>query len=150
MGTVWEYRYEYTDLDDGQVKLYPFWLTPAEAGHCYTLLEHDFGRKLKHTRRERVGPPAWREALKVKPRGPKPLPDFESPAHSELVALYRRERDPDVRRAILEIVRVRRMMTEIESLTATIRAEYGDKLVALYMLRTLLRNERQRTGEIGE
>ncbi|KWE97890.1 hypothetical protein [Burkholderia ubonensis] len=149
MGTVWEYQWEYTDLDDGQVKVYPFWLTEAEAHNCYTLLEHDFGRKLKNTRRERVGPPAWREAFKAKPSGIKPLPEFVSPAHSELVSLYRRERDPDVRRAILEIVRVRRVMTEIERLTATIRDEYGDKLVALYLLRTLLRSERERTGEIG-
>ncbi|KVR89539.1 hypothetical protein C3743_39445 [Burkholderia contaminans] len=149
MGTVWEYQYEYTDLDNGEVKLYPFWLTEAEAGHCQTLLENDFGRKLKHTRRERVGPPAWREAYKVKPHGIKTLPEFDSPMHAELVELYRRERDPDVRRVILEVVRARRVMGEIEDLFRVIRNEYKDKLVAMNVLRCLIQNERWRVGEFG-
>ncbi|MBR8426192.1 hypothetical protein [Burkholderia cenocepacia] len=146
MGTVWEYQYEYTDLDDGKVKLYPFWLTPAEAGQCHTLLENDFGRRLTPTRRERIGPPAWREAYKLEPRGIKPLPEFDSPMHAELVALYRRERDPDVRRVILEVVRARRVMGEIEDLYRTIRAEYKDALVAMNVLRCLLQKERWRVG----
>ncbi|HHV7523747.1 TPA: hypothetical protein ACUNF5_005272 [Burkholderia orbicola] len=136
------------DLDTGEVKLYPFWLTTAEAGHTPELFQFDGGRKLLDTRRERVGPPAWREAYKVKPSGIKPLPEFDSPMHADLVALYRRERDPDVRNVILEVVRVRRVMSEIGKLTATIRSEYGDKLAALYMLRKLLREEQLRTGEI--
>ncbi|SEU40178.1 hypothetical protein SAMN03159335_06221 [Burkholderia cepacia] len=146
MGTVLEYQYEYTDLDDGKVKLYPFWLTEAEAGQCQTLIENDFGRKLKNTRRERVGPPAWREAYKVEPIGIKPLPEFDSPTHDELVELYRRERDPDVRRVILEVVRARRMMGEIEDLFRVIRNEYKDKLVAMNVLRCLLQKERWRVG----
>ncbi|MBN3729478.1 hypothetical protein [Burkholderia sp. Tr-20390] len=144
MGTVWEYQYEYTDLDTNEVKLYPFWLTPAEAGQCHTLIANDFGRRLK--RRERVGPSAWREACKVEPYGIKPLPEFDSPVHAELVALYRRERDPDVRRVILEVVRARRVMGEIENLYRTIRAEYKDKLVAMNVLRCLLQKERWRVG----
>ncbi|MBN3744808.1 hypothetical protein G3N96_05075 [Burkholderia sp. Se-20373] len=147
MGTVWEYQYEYTDLDDGKVKLYPFWLTVAEAGHCQTLIENDFGRKLK--RRERVGPPAWRDAYKVEPHGVKTLPEFDSPMHSELVELYRRERDPDVRRVILEVVRARRVMGEIENLFRAIRDEYKDKLVAMNVLRCLIQKERWRVGEFG-
>lgn len=149
MGTVWEYQWEYTDLDDGQVKVYPFWLTPGEAGCSQTLIEGGFGRKLKHTRRERVGEPEWRKALKVAPSGIRPLPEFESPLHRELVDLYRRERDPDVRRVILEIVRVRRVLGEIEHLVATIRQEYGDKLVAVSWLRCLVQQERERVGEFG-
>ncbi|KVW77428.1 hypothetical protein [Burkholderia ubonensis] len=148
MGTVWEYQWEYTDLDDGQVKVLPVWLTNVEAGHSQTLIENP-SRRLFRTRRERHGEAEWRELVKSKPSGVKPLPEFDSPAHSELVALYRRERDPDVRKTILEVVRVRRVMKEIERLTATIRAEYGDRLVALHMLRTLLRNEQRRAGEIG-
>ncbi|MBO1859276.1 hypothetical protein J4G52_37610 [Burkholderia cenocepacia] len=144
MGTVWEYQYEYTDLDDGKVKLYPFWLTETEAGSCQTLIENDFGRKLK--RRERVGPPAWREAYKVAPSGIKTLPEFDSPMHSELVELYRRERDPDVRRVILEVVRARRVMGEIENLFRAIRDEYKDKLVAMNVLRCLIQKERWRVG----
>ncbi|MBN3815238.1 hypothetical protein G3N57_00820 [Paraburkholderia sp. Se-20369] len=147
MPPVWEYQWEYTDLDDGQVKLYPFWLTEAEGAQSQMLTAH-WGQRLKHTRRERVGPPEWRERLKVKPSGIKPLPEFDAPLHRELVALYQRERDPDVRRVILEVVRTRRVMKEIERLTRTIREEYGDKLVALYTLRTLVRDERQRAGEI--
>ncbi|MFJ6059141.1 hypothetical protein ACIQHE_21800 [Burkholderia vietnamiensis] len=144
MGTVWEYQYEYTDLDDGKVKLYPFWLTEAEAGNCLKLIENDFGRKLK--RRERVGPPAWRDAYKVEPYGLKTLPEFDSPMHSELVELYRRERDPDVRRVILEVVRARRVMGEIENLFRAIRDEYKDKLVAMNVLRCLIQKERWRVG----
>ncbi|MEZ7523857.1 hypothetical protein [Burkholderia vietnamiensis] len=128
------------------MKIYPFWLTEAEAGHCETLLENDFGRKLKNTRRERVGPPAWREAFKAKPGGIKPLPEFDSPMHAELVELYRRERDPDVRRVILEVVRARRVMGEIENLFRTIRDEYKDKLVAMNVLRCLIQKERWRVG----
>ncbi|CAJ6622693.1 Uncharacterised protein [Burkholderia pseudomallei] len=146
MGTVWEYRYEYTDLDDGEVKLYPFWLTPAEAGQCQTLLENDFGRRLQHTRRERIGPPAWRDAYRVEPSGIKPLPEFESPMRAELVALYRRHRDPDVRRVILEVVRARRVMGEIEDLYRAIRNEYKDALVAMNVLRCVLQKERWRVG----
>ncbi|WP_155638516.1 hypothetical protein [Burkholderia cepacia] len=136
------------DLDTGEVRLYPFWLTTTEAGHTPELIQFEGGRKLLHTRRERIGEPAWREAYKVKPSGIRPLPDFDSPAYSDLVELYRRERDPEVRRVILEIVRVRRVMAQIAELTAIIRSEYGDELVALFTLRTLLREEQQRTGEI--
>lgn len=114
MGTVWECLWEYLYLDTMEVKLYPYWLTPSEAGHIRVLVEFDGGRKLLHTRRERVGPAAWLEACKVEPYSVKPLPEFDSPIRSELVALYRRERDPDVRRPILEIVRARRVMGDIE------------------------------------
>ncbi|MBA9833377.1 hypothetical protein J4M90_37880 [Burkholderia contaminans] len=148
MGTVWEYQWEYTDLDNGQVKLYPFWLTRSEGLRSQTLTEA-WGRCLNHTRRERVGPPEWREAFKVKPSGVKPLPEFEPPMHGELVELYRRERDPDVRRVILEVVRARRVMAEIEHLVTIIRREYGDGLVAMNLLRCLAQNERWRAGDFG-
>ncbi|NGO98066.1 hypothetical protein BJL96_27780 [Burkholderia cenocepacia] len=149
MGTVWEYQWEYTDLDTGETRLYPFFLTPAEAGHMPELIHLDGGRKLLHTRRERVGPPAWREALKTKPSGARPLPEFETPLHRELIDLYRRERDPDVRRVILEVVRVRRVLGEIEDLVAIIREEYGNALVAMHTLRCLIQDERKRVGEFG-
>jgi len=149
MGTVWEYQWEYMDLDTMEVKVYPFWLTPAEAGYTPELIQFDGGRKLLHTRRERVGPPAWREAYKIEPDGTKQLPEFESPLHDELVELYRRERDPDIRRVILEVVRARRLMGEIDDLFQAIRAEYKDGLVAMYKLRCLLQNERWRVGEFG-
>ncbi|WP_175785291.1 hypothetical protein [Burkholderia ambifaria] len=150
MGTVWEYQWEYTDLDSGEVKLYPFFLTSAEAGHTPELIQFDGGRKLQHTRRERVGPPAWREAYKVEQRGIRPMPDFDSPLHAELVALYRRERNPDVRRVILEVVRARRVIVEIDELFRVVRAEYKDGLVAMYKLRCLLQKERWRVGgELG-
>ncbi|WP_041494489.1 hypothetical protein [Burkholderia sp. KJ006] len=149
MGTVWEYQWEYTDLDDGQVKVYPYWLTETEAGNCVSLIEHDFGRKLAHTRRARVGPPEWREANKVKRSGVTPLPDFDPPTHAELAELYRRERDPAVRRVILEVVRDRRVMGEIEGLFRIIRDEYKDSLVAMSTLRCLIQRERWRVGEIA-
>ncbi|VWC39762.1 hypothetical protein BLA23254_06875 [Burkholderia lata] len=149
MGTVWEYQWEYTDLDSGQVKLYPFWLTKSEGFRSDRLTE-GWGRCLAHTRRERVGPPEWREALKVKPYGTRPLPEFEPPMHGELVDLYRRERDQDVRRVILEVVRARRVMAEIEHLVAIVRREYGDGLVAMNLLRCLAQNERWRVGDFGD
>ncbi|KVW04398.1 hypothetical protein WK91_35845 [Burkholderia cepacia] len=67
MGTVWECLWEYLYLDTMEVKLYPYWLTPSEAGHIRVLVEFDGGRKLLHTRRERVGPAAWLEACEVEP-----------------------------------------------------------------------------------
>ena len=35
---------EYTDLDDGQVKLYPHWLTPGEAARIHVLVEYEGAR----------------------------------------------------------------------------------------------------------
>ncbi|HDR9474364.1 hypothetical protein [Burkholderia multivorans] len=147
MEPIWEYQWEYTDLDDGQVKVIPFWLTEAEAANSHTLLNNDFGRKRAHTRRQRIGEPEWRTALKGKPSGIKRLPEFETPLHAELVELYQRNRDPDVRRVILEVVRVRRVLGEIEGLVATIRQEYGDKLVAMNWLRRLVQDEKRRVGD---
>ncbi|WP_321820901.1 MULTISPECIES: hypothetical protein [unclassified Burkholderia] len=152
MGPVWEYQWEYTDLDDGQVKLYPFWLTVAEAGYSMTLIENE-ARRLKHTRRERVGPPEWREKIKGKPSGLRALPSFDSPQDGELRELWWRVPDPDVHRAILEIVRVRRVIGDIAGLCETIRGEWtrevGGGLVAIHALRMLLARERRRTGEVG-
>ncbi|MGU7773757.1 hypothetical protein ACV229_26685 [Burkholderia sp. MR1-5-21] len=148
MGPVWEYQWEYTDLDDGKVKTLPYWLTDAEAGYSTTLLQND-ARRLTHTRRERVGPPEWRAMVAAKPSGIKPLPEFDSLQEDELRELWRRVPDPDAHRAILEIVHARRVMGEIEKLVAVIRAEYGDKLVAIYKLRSLVKDERRCTGEIG-
>ncbi|WP_412530595.1 hypothetical protein [Burkholderia lata] len=82
----------------------------------------------------------------MEPSGVKPLPDFDSPTHAELVELYRRDSDPDVRRVILEVVRARRVLGEIEDLFRIIRAEYNDSLVAMSKLRCLIQSERWRVG----
>ena len=81
-----------------------------------------------HTRRERVGEPERRDAHKVEPCGIKALPEFGSPMHGELVALYRLARDPDVRRVILEVVRARRVIGEIED--SGLSRGYRDRHIA--------------------
>ncbi|WP_181437220.1 MULTISPECIES: hypothetical protein [Burkholderia] len=81
-----------------------------------------------HTRRKRVGEPEWRDAHKVEPCGIKALPEFHFPMHGELVALYRHARDPDVRRVILEVVRARRVIGEIED--AGLSRGYRDRHIA--------------------
>ncbi|WP_176329075.1 hypothetical protein [Burkholderia vietnamiensis] len=85
--------------------------------------------------------------------GRKPLPDIVSPSSAELRALWSRFRaDREVRRLIIEIVRVRRLVADVEAHRKSIAKAWseetgGSHLVALYQLRLLLQNEMRRTGE---
>ena len=78
-----------------------------------------------------------------------PLQEFDNPTGHEMRKLWRANRDPSVRRVILEVVRLRQTMKEIEGYVAIIRAEYGDSLVAMHKLRALIKDELQRAGDVG-
>jgi hypothetical protein len=77
----------------------------------------------------------------------KRLPAFESPSKDELRAHWERYADdPFAQRCLLEIVRLRRQMNELERLRlaalAAWTAEVGDsQQVALYKMRLLLQQE---------
>ncbi|WP_155648319.1 hypothetical protein [Burkholderia cepacia] len=78
-----------------------------------------------------------------------PRLEFDAPTDRELRDLWRANRDPLVRRVILEVVRGRRKMKEIKGLVAIVRAQYGDSLVAMNSLRILVKDELLRAGEMG-
>lgn len=79
---------------------------------------------------------------------PRPLPPFATVTESELRALWRQHRDPAVRRLILEIVRYRKVMAEIDHLYKVTRRAWSDHvggdLVALHLLLQIMTEERQR------
>ncbi|MGQ7907205.1 hypothetical protein [Burkholderia sp. BC1] len=75
--------------------------------------------------------------------------EFDAPTDRELRELWRSNRDPLVRRVILEVVRGRRTMREIQRYVAIIREEYGNSLIAMHSLRVLVQKELWRAGETG-
>jgi hypothetical protein len=76
--------------------------------------------------------------------------DFAPPTLEEMRLLWRAYPDPDVRRLLREIVHLRRVLAEVESLRQSIdtvwKEEVGGQLVALYQLRIRLQGERERIG----
>jgi hypothetical protein len=85
------------------------------------------------------------------PGAPSPN-DFRPPITVEMRELWRAYPDPDVRRLLLEIVHLRRLLGEIETLRQAIdrawKAEAGGQLVGLEALRCRLQEERVRIGII--
>lgn len=80
------------------------------------------------------------------------FPQVASPSKRELRALWRQFPEGHVVRSlILEIVRQRRVVPEIERLRQSIQTvwseEVGGNLVALYQMRVLLAEEMRRIGE---
>jgi hypothetical protein len=77
-------------------------------------------------------------------------PNFRPPIVEEMRELWRKHRDPDVRRLLLEIHHLRGVLGEVENLRESIdrvwKAEVGGQLVALYQLRCRLQEERVRIG----
>lgn len=78
------------------------------------------------------------------------LPDFGSPTTERLRELYRRSDDELVRRTVLEVIRLRDLVAEIDKYRETIhkcwRAEGLGRLVALENLRVIMQTERTRMG----
>lgn len=84
-----------------------------------------------------------------------PLPPFDFPTVYDLRRLWRERRDdPEARNLILEIVRTRRQMREIQRLYEVIdkcwKADVGGNLVALENLRVLLLEESWRDGAMDK
>lgn len=78
------------------------------------------------------------------------LPPFRSVTQPELRAFWMKHPHPDVRRLILEVESYLRAMLEIDRLYESIQqawsAEVGGELVALYMLKRIVFNERMRAA----
>lgn len=151
---VWEYRWRYVDIhDDAKVKESPYWFTDEEARRTMRL-SNGWAEKMKETRRMRVGEPEWKRDLcppLIVTKG-REWPDYNVPTDDELRALWRRYSDPDVRRTILELVRIRRDLPMLTDLCETVRdawsKEVGGHLVAIHALRIGLKDARRRAGEI--
>ncbi|MBU9313228.1 hypothetical protein [Burkholderia multivorans] len=144
----WAYIWEYTDIGQGR-RMRTF--TQMTKQEFIAQLEGGFFGDvdpvpIEETKVDRNLVP-YREPG-VDGRVPR-LPEFDNPTESELRQLWRSTRDPLVRRVILELVRVRRTMSQIDDYVATIRAEYGNSLVAMHMLRILIKEELQRAGKFG-
>lgn len=77
------------------------------------------------------------------------LPPFEPVTMAELRRLYSRATDPEVKRLILEVVRYRQVMADIDRYCTTIqhawRDNVGGNLVALHLLHGVMSKERLRT-----
>lgn len=82
---------------------------------------------------------------------PNPLPSIQSPTRHELRLIWRQYPDGhEVRRLIIEIVRMRQVIREAEELRQIVQSVWnedtgGSHLVALYKLRRLLQDEVRRT-----
>jgi hypothetical protein len=78
------------------------------------------------------------------------LPDFASPSTENLRELYRRSDDDLTRRTVLEVIRLRDLVIEIDSFRESVekawKAEGHGQLVALYQFRRLMQDERSRMG----
>lgn len=76
------------------------------------------------------------------------LPPFRPATLDELRALWRQHPDPALQRLVLEVVRSREVIAEIDHLYKTIhqawRSTTGGNLVALHLLQKLLDTERER------
>jgi len=76
------------------------------------------------------------------------LPPFDTVTDTELRALWKQHNDAELRRLILEVVRYREVMKEIDGLYKIThqawREEMGGNLVALHMLFQIMTIERQR------
>lgn len=76
------------------------------------------------------------------------LPSFETVTKTELRTLWKQHADPDIHRLILEVVRYREVIKEIDELYKSThqawRDQVGGNLVALHMLLQIMTIERQR------
>jgi hypothetical protein len=84
----------------------------------------------------------------------KQLPEYPAPTAAELRALWRRyPEDKDVRRACMEIERLRGVVDSVDDSRASIerawKDEIGGQLAGLHRLRLLLADERRRAGRSG-
>lgn len=79
---------------------------------------------------------------------PRELPTFDTVTQSELRTLWQQHANRDIRRLILEVVRYRRVIKEIDDLYKCVhqawREEFGGNLTALHLLLQIMTIERQR------
>lgn len=76
------------------------------------------------------------------------LPPFRPVTLDELRAIWSKHPDPDIQRLVLEVVRYRRVIAEIDQLYKTThqawRDTIGGNLAALHLLQKVLYTERER------
>ncbi|AJY13407.1 hypothetical protein XM57_12800 [Burkholderia cepacia] len=142
----WAYIWEYTNVSQGRRMRTFTQLTKqefiAELSDCFPDVD---AVPIEETKVDRNLVPYRVPGLKRV----LPMPEFDAPTIRELRQLWRSNEDPLVRRVILEVVHGRRTMKEIEGYAASIRAEYGNSLIAMRKLRILVQDELRRAGETG-
>lgn len=78
------------------------------------------------------------------------LPDFSSPTTERLRELYRSTDDELVRCTVLEVIRLRELIVQIDKHREMVEKCWREaglgQLVALYQFRLLMQSERSRTG----
>jgi len=105
----WAYVWEYTDLETGKRR---FTCVPVTSNEFYSATgqfpDESNPRPIEETKVDRnlVRPTI---ALQRVPT----MPDFVAPSESELRELWRTNRDPKIRRLILEIVTLRRSLEKV-------------------------------------
>ncbi|WP_227789497.1 MULTISPECIES: hypothetical protein [unclassified Burkholderia] len=105
----WAYIWEYTDLESGERRRTYLPVTRAEfQSLTWQFPDESDVRALEETKVDRNVVP-----LKVPCRRHVPMPDFIAPTESELRDLWRTNRDPEVRRLILEIVTLRKSLEKV-------------------------------------
>ena len=79
---------------------------------------------------------------------PRDLPPFRPVTMDELRSIWAKHPDPDIQRLVLEVVRYRDVMAEIDQLYKTTHQAWrdatGGNLVALHLLQQVLYTERER------
>ncbi|WP_196486751.1 hypothetical protein [Burkholderia anthina] len=109
MKPLWAYIWEYTHLQSGERRRTHLPVTRGEF-HSYTgqFLDESDPRPLEETKVDRNVVP-----LREQYHRHVPMPDFVAPTESELRELWRTNRDPEVRRLILEIVALRKSLEKV-------------------------------------
>jgi hypothetical protein len=81
------------------------------------------------------------------------IDDFEPVTINEMRHMWKTNRDPQVRRLLLEVHRMRHMQDVIHEFCKTARKVFGEaklgRLSALEQMHYLIIKERQRVGDIG-
>ncbi|HHT8903082.1 TPA: hypothetical protein ACT5CR_006069 [Burkholderia cenocepacia] len=105
----WAYIWEYTDVESGERRRTRLPVTRAEFQSLTGQFPDESDvRALEETKVDRNLVP-----LRDPCRPIVPMPDFIAPTESELRELWRTNRDPEVRRLILEIVALRKSLEKV-------------------------------------
>lgn len=105
----WAYIWEYTHLESGERRRTDLPVTRAEFQSLTGQFPDESDvRALEETKVDRNLVP-----LKAPTRRQVPMPDFIAPSESELRELWRTNRDPEIRRLILEIIALRKSLQKV-------------------------------------
>ncbi|KVV20743.1 hypothetical protein WK78_25875 [Burkholderia cepacia] len=144
----WAYMWEYTHVESGERRRTHLPVTRSEF-QPYTgqFLDESDARPLEETKVDRNVVP-----LREQYHRHVPMPDFVTPTESELRELWRTNRDPEVRRLILEIVTLRKSLQKVMNWWKAANDDGNDRGVLggpngpFLRLYHLLRDEMQRAG----